>query len=66
MEHETPRHNARSTLNAILDGLDRTGFKLTGMLKRLVLAGEETGCLRSPDQGDPVYDATCVFLRHSL
>ena len=61
MEHETPRHNARSTLNAILDDLDRTGFKLTGMLKRLVLAGEETGFLRFPDQGDPFYDATCVF-----
>ena len=61
MEHETPRHNAKPTLNAILDDLDRTGFKLTGMLKRLVLAGEETGCLRFRDQGDPFYDATCVF-----
>jgi hypothetical protein len=61
MEHETPRHNARSTRNAILDDLDRTGFKLTGMLKRLVLAGEETGRLRFRDQGDPVYDPVCVF-----
>ena len=61
MEPKTPRHNARSTLKAILDDLDRAGFKLTGRLKRLVLAGEETGCLRFRDQGDPCYDATCVF-----
>jgi hypothetical protein len=61
MEPETPRHKIQSTLNAILDDLDRTGFKLTGMLKRLVLAGEETDCLRFRDQGDPFYDATCVF-----
>ena len=61
MEPETPRHNAKLTLNAILDDLDRTGFKLTGMLKRLVLSGEEAECLRFRDQGDPFYDATCVF-----
>jgi hypothetical protein len=39
MEPETPRHNAKLILNAILDDLDRTGFKLTGMLKRFVLSG---------------------------
>jgi hypothetical protein len=61
MTPETPQHNAKPTLNAILEDLDRTGFKLTGMLKRLVLSGEETGHLRFRDHGDPVYDATCVF-----
>jgi hypothetical protein len=60
---ETPRHNAKPTLNTILDDRDRTGFKLTSMLRRLVLAGEETGCWRFRDQGDPFYDATCVFCR---
>jgi hypothetical protein len=61
MEPETSRYNAKPTLHTILDDLDRAGFKLTGMLKRLVLAGEEAGRLRFRDQGDPFYDATCVF-----
>ena len=33
MEDETPRDKAQHTLNALLDDLDRTGFKLTGALK---------------------------------
>jgi hypothetical protein len=61
MEHETPQYKARSTLKAILDNLDRTGFKLTGMLKRLVLGGEEAGRLRFRDQGDPFYDTACLI-----
>ena len=60
MDHETPHHNAKPTLSAILDDLDRTGFKLTGMLKRLVLAGATTGRLCYRDQGDPFYDAVCL------
>jgi hypothetical protein len=60
-EYQTPRHAARSPLNAILDDLDRAGFKLTGILKRLVLAGEEAGRLRFRDQGDPFYDAVCLI-----
>ncbi len=61
MEYETPRHNAKPALNAILDDLDRTGFKLTGMLKRRLLANEEAGGLRFRDQGDPFYDAVCLI-----
>jgi hypothetical protein len=60
MEDETPRDKAQHTLNALLDDLDRTGFKLTGALKALVLSGREEGRLRSQGLGDPVYDATCL------
>jgi hypothetical protein len=61
MEHETPHHKAQPTLSAILDDLDRTGFKLTGMLKRLVLSGKGEDALRFWDQGDPFYDAVCLI-----
>jgi hypothetical protein len=62
MENETPRDKTKHTLNALLDDLDRNGFKLTGALKTHVLSGREEGRLRSQGQGlgDPIYDAMCL------
>jgi hypothetical protein len=60
MADTSPRAKARSTLPALLDDLDRVGFKLTGALKALVLTGRGEGRLRSQGLGDPVYDATCL------
>lgn len=60
MGYETPRDKAQYTLNTLLDDLDRTGFKLTGVLKALVLSGREDGHLRSQGLGNPMYDAICL------
>lgn len=60
MADKTPRDKATHTLTALLNDLDRTGFKLTGALKALVLSGGEKGRLCSQGLGDPVCDATCL------
>jgi hypothetical protein len=53
MDNETPRDKTKHTLKALLEDLDRDGFKLTGALKTLVLSGRKEGRLRSQGLGIP-------------
>lgn len=56
-----PQNQKPGTLEEILTAFDRTGFKLTGKLKALILSGEEAGLLRARARSDPAYDTTCLF-----